>query len=284
MAILIKIRHSISPKSNCLALFEVSPTSYHEVAEVTVPLQSASHRFRLSISGWFRGPLESRLALRPFHGAFADDEAPTLADFISPLYLLPDRQAKSPPVRPLPLHNREYILTQPLAFADQSSIELRDFLHPEIYDQLLHHLNDKHFWSDEPIGPPSVRRFHVPRPNSLDTTTTSTNLVNRLTQLFHSTAFAKLVESFTSLSNPKRRRTTIRQFRSAVILSFTIKLATHLVWMWYCRLPMVNHPPIGKKNGVASSHMSPVKTTKNPMPKLKMTISNFSPLFLSIIA
>lgn len=83
-----EVRASIVPRWNSLALFEVTPSSYHEVATVT---SRGDARFRLSISGWFRGPLRSRLALR------RDVAGPTscpLAQSISSVYLDPQRQVQ----------------------------------------------------------------------------------------------------------------------------------------------------------------------------------------------
>uniref|UniRef100_H2YMJ6 Fe2OG dioxygenase domain-containing protein n=1 Tax=Ciona savignyi TaxID=51511 RepID=H2YMJ6_CIOSA len=47
--------HEIVPKFNSLVLFEVCPTSYHQVAEIIT-----STKTRLSLTGWFHGPTEPR--------------------------------------------------------------------------------------------------------------------------------------------------------------------------------------------------------------------------------
>lgn len=51
----IEIVKSLVPKRNSLAFFEVSDSSFHQVAEIL-----SKNKTRLSINGWFHGPVNAK--------------------------------------------------------------------------------------------------------------------------------------------------------------------------------------------------------------------------------
>eukprot|EP01137_Pigoraptor_chileana_P036570 Opistho-2@32411 len=112
-----KIVQSLVPQWNQLAFFEVSPVSFHQVAECMCD------DGRISISGWFYGPpiirppphIEPPPHMRP-PLALATSNSPSLAAWVSPQYL--DTATKSK-IRGL--------------FVDESSAMLGEFLRPEKY-------------------------------------------------------------------------------------------------------------------------------------------------------
>ena len=178
------------PRWNSLALFEVTPSSYHEVATVT----STDDRFRLSISGWFRGPLRSRLALR------RDPAGPTscsLVESVSSVYLDPARQAQ---IAEGALGR--FDSANGAAFAEQSSIELRDFFARDAFQAFFEAYIRRETWTERPIGPASVRRYHA-----------TVGPDSALVTLLRSTEFCTLLGQLTGLDAPARaHRVTPRLF------------------------------------------------------------------------
>ncbi|GAA98276.1 uncharacterized protein L969DRAFT_93122 [Mixia osmundae IAM 14324] len=159
------------PRRGKIAFFEVTATSYHEVTEVL-----DSEKGRLSISGWYHGSLDCRLALRGFTPMWTKDQDLQL---INPTYLDTNSQAQI----------REQ-------FAEESSVELRSFLTDEALEQLI---------STGPpttmLGPPYLRRFASASAES--------NIVGRLLQ---SSAFHRWVTDVTGLPLAQSHRTMPRCF------------------------------------------------------------------------
>ena len=136
------VTHSLSPQVNRMAIFEATPTSYHQVSEVLRPVGS-----RLSISGWFHGRLQSRLALRGFAKANQHFVLPTRlisADYkkyINPKYLAPQQKAAFKK-----------------KFEESSILTLNDFLNQATFAQLLQALPNSPP-NTYVYGPASVRCF-----------------------------------------------------------------------------------------------------------------------------
>ncbi|KAF9973865.1 Prolyl 3-hydroxylase ogfod1 [Actinomortierella ambigua] len=147
----VEVVQSLVPSRNSLAFFELSPMSYHQVAEVLSKTKS-----RVSISGWFHGALQTKLISKsmPFR-PMEKNQDETLESLINPDYLTKAAMKN--------------ILS---VFLDQSSIELQRFLKPEVYDQLLAEMassssstddnnnndNKMSIW-DEHVGPRHVRCY-----------------------------------------------------------------------------------------------------------------------------
>uniref|UniRef100_A0A6Q2YU18 Prolyl 3-hydroxylase OGFOD1 n=1 Tax=Esox lucius TaxID=8010 RepID=A0A6Q2YU18_ESOLU len=109
---------SLVPSWNTLVLFEVSPTSFHQVAEVL-----SEDKCRLSLSGWFHGPSLERPPrhiepplLRSPH--LPRDET-LLLEWLNPLYL-----------------DAEYQAQVQEEFEDSSEIQLKNFLKEEKFKEL----------------------------------------------------------------------------------------------------------------------------------------------------
>lgn len=118
-----EIMKSFTPSRNTFLFFEISPTSFHQVAEVL-----AENKERLAISGWFYGKpierpspyIESKLPMK----SLDDGKRFKLRDWINPMYLVSKTQ------RQIAEH-----------FEENSSIELKEFLNEEksklIHDALI---------------------------------------------------------------------------------------------------------------------------------------------------
>ncbi|KAJ9064320.1 putative component of NuA3 histone acetyltransferase complex [Entomophthora muscae] len=135
---------TILPKCNQMAFFEIGSHSYHQVAEVL-----AKCKDRLSVVGWFHGPLPTqppplnKYSSNPFSQLDCD-----LSEFINPDYLGSAKQE---------------ILKK---FKEDGCVELQSFIRPEIYQALLSEA--KHINWGSPRGPAHVRNYHIA---SISTTT-----------------------------------------------------------------------------------------------------------------
>ncbi|XP_052776787.1 prolyl 3-hydroxylase OGFOD1-like [Mya arenaria] len=165
---------SILPAKNNFVFFEVSPGSYHQVAEVL-----SEDKTRLSISGWFHGPpierptpyLEPTRALLPY-GDIEDEE---FFDWINPVYLSPGAQGS--------IQEK---------FENDSEIELQDFLLKEKYDLLLEALKSSNMkWQS--AGPANKRCFKEADDASLP------DVVSTCVRLFRSDAMFLLLSNLTGL-------------------------------------------------------------------------------------
>lgn len=171
------IQHSIVPAFNSIALFEVAPTSYHQVAEVTLGnVPKTSPPYRLSISGWFHGPLNSRLALplATLPASLAEG-TPPLADFVNPTYL--DKSTQE---------------TVNASLINDSSIELRGFLAPKLWERVQDELARSSYDTSpqNAVGPAHLRHYYnLP----------GTPVLDQLRSFFKSPDFLKLLSAFTSL-------------------------------------------------------------------------------------
>ncbi|KAF9174705.1 Prolyl 3-hydroxylase ogfod1 [Mortierella sp. AD011] len=181
----VEVVQSLVPVRNTLAFFELSSVSYHQVAEVL-----SRDKNRISISGWFHGPLKTKLISKtmPFTPLSEQGDA-TLEALLNPDYLSDNS-------------------TQNICnvFSDQSSIELQRFLKPEIYKTLLEELEDlgveegaqtdRPLW-DEKIGPSHVRSYRrVSHHNHGQIPTT----LARVQQLFTSKVFESYLTKIANLS------------------------------------------------------------------------------------
>lgn len=152
------VEKSVSPTQNLLILFEVSQSSFHQVSEII-----SKNKTRLSLSGWFHGKalpripisLDRELTMFSFLPSRSDIEL--LSNWISPEYLSLGTQAS--------------IQEQ---FEDTSEIQLKNFLIPEKYNELLKNLQTlksfEQIW--EKLGPPNRRKYQALNPNVVLESTT----------------------------------------------------------------------------------------------------------------
>ncbi|XP_029830714.3 prolyl 3-hydroxylase OGFOD1 [Ixodes scapularis] len=118
------IVRSVVPRYNSLAFFEVSPVSFHQVAEVL-----SEDKLRLSIGGWFHGPPIQRPP--PYVGpvenrlGYCSVELDVFRSWINPIYLAD-----------------EIIQKIRKTFRSNSEIFLEDFLQEEKFKALEEALRD----------------------------------------------------------------------------------------------------------------------------------------------
>ncbi|CAN8004277.1 unnamed protein product [Ixodes hexagonus] len=137
--------HSVVPRYNSLAFFEVSPVSFHQVAEVL-----SEDKVRLSIGGWFHGPpiqrpppyvgpVENRLG----YGSVEED---VFRSWINPIYLADEIIGK--------IRN---------TFKSKSEICLQDFLQEDRFKAMEEALQDPSIiWRR--LGPRNHRQVPDPLP------------------------------------------------------------------------------------------------------------------------
>ncbi|KAG9325009.1 hypothetical protein KVV02_000518 [Mortierella alpina] len=181
----VEVAQSLVPARNTLAFFELSSVSYHQVAEVL-----SKNKSRISISGWFHGPLQTTLVSKtmPFTPLQQDAED-SLEELVNPDYLKEGAM--------------ENIFN---VFLEQSSIELQKFLKADVYDTLLEELGamgheegaqtEQPLW-DEHMGPQHVRSYARV---SLRNNNRIPAVLSRLDHLFSSTVFEKYLKKITNLA------------------------------------------------------------------------------------
>ncbi|GJJ73684.1 prolyl 3-hydroxylase /prolyl 3,4-dihydroxylase [Entomortierella parvispora] len=180
----VEVAQSLVPVRNTLAFFELSSVSYHQVAEVLTRDKS-----RISISGWFHGPLKTKLVSKtmPFE-SIVQQPSVSLEDILNPDYLGEGAM--------------ENICN---VFLDQSSIELQKFLKPTVYDALVKELaamgpeerqgTESALW-DEKMGPSHVRSYSRVSSQNQDRVPT---VLKQLQTLFGSALFESYLKKITNL-------------------------------------------------------------------------------------
>ncbi|XP_078485496.1 prolyl 3-hydroxylase OGFOD1-like [Ciona intestinalis] len=186
---------SIVPTFNSMVLFEVCPTSFHQVQEIVT-----SSKTRLSLTGWFHGPTEPRPprvtdAMPPMnHYLPSNENTPLFPEWLDPSYLNIGTQA-----------------TIQEQFTEDSEIQLNNFLLQEKYDALCDAVkllrSRKELW--EICGPPSKQCYHKLKISMEDqptvtnedpSMTSSMTIVRDIIQLFHSEEMFLFLSNVTGLS------------------------------------------------------------------------------------
>ena len=139
-----KVAASIAPKWNSIALFEVTPTSFHQVSEVLSVTKE-----RISITGWFYGD----------HKHFPD--SPSLRDVI-PLISSTCSPESAEGELEYWLHD-DYLRTSNLdkiarKFIEESAISLRDFVRTDRLETILSELDSNSIKYEE-VGPANYARY-----------------------------------------------------------------------------------------------------------------------------
>lgn len=129
--------------------------------------------YRLSISGWFHGPLTNRLAL-PANIATYESGHPA-SELVNPTYLDEATHAS--------ISNN---------LINDSSIELRGFLKPAVWQKLTDEIKQTDFAlaASDAVGPAHLRHFYSLR---------GTPTVDRVISFLRSEDFLQLLSAFTSL-------------------------------------------------------------------------------------
>ncbi|XP_058485895.1 prolyl 3-hydroxylase OGFOD1 [Solea solea] len=165
---------SIVPSWNTLALFEVSPVSFHQVSEVL-----SQDRCRLSLSGWFHGASLERpprhVELPVLRSPHLPRDETLLLEWINPLYL--------------DVSYQEQIQQE---FEDSSEIQLKDFLREDRFREVDEALRLSHIqWTRR--GPPNKRCYEAASLDALP------HCVSSCLELLRSEAFFLLLSNFTGL-------------------------------------------------------------------------------------
>lgn len=146
------IVRSLIPEYNSLVFFEVVDNSYHQVAEITSP-----DKLRISINGWFHGPLKDGGKKRKVEIVnsqyFEPEETDVdLVSLLSKIYLY------------------ETIVKKIQRTIEKDSfIYLPDFLLQERYEKLSHEIKSEEIkW--EKTGPADLRNYEIAKEDSLPQT------------------------------------------------------------------------------------------------------------------
>uniref|UniRef100_A0A914XI98 Prolyl 4-hydroxylase alpha subunit domain-containing protein n=1 Tax=Plectus sambesii TaxID=2011161 RepID=A0A914XI98_9BILA len=175
----VDIGTSLTPEENCMTLFEVSPKSWHCVAEVLSETEK-----RMSINGWFHGqslprptalliPQPSLPKIKPSHNVTYEE----VLAWINPEYLAPDQQGEI----------RE-------TFESESQIILVNFLKTDKYDEMRRDLLEGGKFKS--CGPPNKRRYET----LLEADTASESAIATCLRLFRSEAMCLLLSQWTGLN------------------------------------------------------------------------------------
>ena len=185
--------NSVIPKWNSLAFFEVSPTSYHQVAEVLTDRME-----RVSITGWFYGPLDvsrwpesARAVSSPLNVLKTFDGEFPLDHFIRPEYL----DAK--------------LMSQIQAkFAEESFVELQRVFIDHVYENVARQLSNV-FSGLRLTGPPNVQLC-----NSLGASANLPKELAAFLSMTNSTSFTNWINSLTGMDVDANFKSELKQFNA----------------------------------------------------------------------
>ncbi|KAK9762449.1 putative component of NuA3 histone acetyltransferase complex [Basidiobolus ranarum] len=166
-----EVIHSIVPKWNSIAFFQVGTSSFHEVTEVLT-----ASKDRISITGWFYGSADTPSEIISSDYKLLSPVQQSIEQWINPDYL--NEGAR---------HQIANI------FLEQSSVELQRFLRPDVYDEILQTLAEAS-WS-HPVGPAHARRY---RRIDYDGTPKAT-ILQSLENFLQSQEFGTFLEKLTNL-------------------------------------------------------------------------------------
>ncbi|KAI9142024.1 Oxoglutarate and iron-dependent oxygenase degradation C-term-domain-containing protein [Paraphysoderma sedebokerense] len=202
-----KIETSLYPQFNSLAFFPVTSTSYHQVSENLNPKID-----RISISGWFHGPIEETPILKRF---FTPQNLPsyTSPELKDPIKLDLDDIAALKPFINSSYLNPKMLLSLSSHFIDTSSITLQDFLRSDFYDAVSKEFANPLTKFTPNLGPPHSQSFQLIAsiPPTLSSSESSPSLIKELYNLLSSPPFLRLLSSITNLSF-SMLRSSIRRF------------------------------------------------------------------------
>jgi len=184
----------IIPSLGTFVFFEVTPISYHEVQEVL------SKRNRYSISGWFSGPIPKEF-LRPTKDSFDFSfwEKSILSKWIQSTYL-----------------NEDSIIKIANKFAEDSCIQLYDFLLPSVYNSIIAFLNTHNIFSTR-TGPADRKRYLTLSINAL--AELDDTIIRQFIDFLNSRIFHSFLNRVLSMAGPdvfpyRESHPEIRRFSS----------------------------------------------------------------------
>ncbi|KAJ2740198.1 putative component of NuA3 histone acetyltransferase complex [Coemansia sp. BCRC 34301] len=176
----------LTPEFNSLGFFLTGLVSYHTVEEITV---KDPERERWSVTGWFYGPVDTESDESLAHLPLSPSLLPAMEAFIDKTPVDDDSVEWAKWV------NSEYLSQKTQdqiqdSFLNQSSVELRQFLVPAVFDQIatdLGHVTDLAL-----LGPPHLRRY-------LQATVPADTTLYALMEFLRSSSFARLLTALTTI-------------------------------------------------------------------------------------
>lgn len=179
------VTRRLVPAWNSIAFFEVSALSHHQVAEVLNDLKGP----RMSISGWFHGKPVARPPLPPLPPiryipcrapvAALTDAVPVAGSGASSNVALHDAAMDEAARWINPMYLRPAVLQQIRAtFAEQESVELQQFLRPEVYACVMRAMGVQ---SWQRVGPPNFASYKKAWDTASDDASTIAGDVETLT-------------------------------------------------------------------------------------------------------
>jgi len=169
------------PSFNSIAFFEVTPVSFHQVAEVLSP-----EKTRLSVGGWFHsaGPDLHRppkfLEPKPEALVPLDIDEDDFFEWVNPQYLDPTTQVE------IQSH-----------FEENSEISLPDFLSPEKFEAVSQALAATTAWKT--AGPSDRRCYDVMMNDEADGSSSGDDVIAKCGRLLQSDAFCLMLSGMTGL-------------------------------------------------------------------------------------
>uniref|UniRef100_UPI00358FD91D prolyl 3-hydroxylase OGFOD1 isoform X2 n=1 Tax=Myxine glutinosa TaxID=7769 RepID=UPI00358FD91D len=168
------IAKSLVPTMNTLIFFEVSPVSYHQVAEVL-----SQNKCRLSVGGWFHGPTLPRPPRQPESTLSLCSPVTShgwiLEEWVSPVYFRASTQVA--------IRKR---------FQRDSEIQLHDFLRSDKFELICGAMHNAQIvW--EPCGPPNHRCYEKAVESDVP------DVLRSLLHLLHSSVMFDLLARLTGL-------------------------------------------------------------------------------------
>lgn len=184
----------VYPCNNMLAFFKVGPETYHQVAEVT-----SLELPRLSINGWFHGPIDDPAEETPLSEMDTiklHNETVVMTEWLSPVYMSTVTRGQA---------QRQ--------MEAESEISLPDFLLPGKYRELLAAFAEPGVvW--EPLGPPHRCRFRRVCSRWLEAQEASHPL-RALCTLFSSAAWGAVLCALTDLPLGRALTPQLEMWRAA---------------------------------------------------------------------
>ncbi|KAJ2583251.1 putative component of NuA3 histone acetyltransferase complex [Coemansia sp. RSA 1836] len=196
----------LTPEFNSLGFFLTGLVSYHTVEEVTV---ADPARERWSVTGWFYGPVDTEPATDDndheslIHGRHHHHHHQPLSPSLLPAMMpLADTTCVDDSVEWAKWISADYLgqKTQDQiqdSFLNQSSVELRQFLVPAIFDKVIEEFSRLSADDLVLLGPPHLRRYL--QATTITAATESTRVLYALMEFLRSASFARLITALTSI-------------------------------------------------------------------------------------
>lgn len=171
------VAKSIFPKNNQFVFFEVSDKSFHQVAEVLT-----KNYTRISINGWFHGPVIEERKPREVDSAMKVNYVAPRDNTVNINQMITEFYTQDEVIKAVQLHIEE-----------NSEFSLESFFIGDICEEGLKELQSNDLkWM--PQGPANIRHYEV-----LDEKSVTGNRLKEIYQFFNSKQFCALLQAYTEL-------------------------------------------------------------------------------------